>query len=241
MGVIISIFADDDILIEADKPKKDTFNKPKFYKTLEGPVFTTLDYNKIYATRHYNATVWVSTIETIGKDIDQAWRRGKQRLLKYFRGNNQSKYAMHCTCPIVLKIQKSETTTTTERGHDITLSMPLPHIFSEDPPAPKGAGVFINHGQKRIYYTGYFHKQWDRDHMEYDINILENTTKQNGDNYNNEFYYLAVYDIQQRKLKMSYYEYWFEGSVLNTDFTCLQTLQDCDDENKDESKNHLQE
>lgn len=240
MGVVVSFFSNENITIPQVAQRKanivnnssnTTFNKPKFYKKLEGPVFTTLDYNKIYATRHYQATVWVSTIEKVDKDITQAWKRGKQRLLKYFQGSNKSKYAMINTCPILLKMQKSRREQCEQNmGDDIMLSMPIPDFFSEDPPAPNRPDMFIHHGAKRIVYTGYFNKEWKQDNMYYDTNLLEIQMRHNGDNYNDEFHYLAIYDINSRNLKVNYYEYWFEGNVLETDYTCLQNFMDSEEE-----------
>ena len=261
MGVVVSYFNSTENTDNNNNNRGCTaqrFNRPKFYKNLDGPIFTTLDYNRFYATRHYNKTVWISTIiERSGAgsqgaeqacSVENAWARAKPYLSKYFSGQNLPNYRLPRTCPMILKLsmvgpvdskrntgkskktvpnlvtseshlenidrndiqRQSEEITNTTSTHDdgyqlqktaencITVSLPIPRNFQENPPGPKHKSAFISQEHKRIYYTGYFHKQLREENLSHDIRALEQKLIENGENIDRDVCYLVLYDTQRK-------------------------------------------
>ena len=94
MGIIVTYFSDDAM---KNKVESD-YIKPKIYGKLDGPIYVNLDYNKIYAIRHYEASLWVSTVVT--GNFDNAWKEGLPKLKEYVKG----KYASAVTFYHILAI-----------------------------------------------------------------------------------------------------------------------------------------
>lgn len=229
MGAVISFFSDETVKVHDNSKHKDVFHKPKFYKNLDGPVFTALDYNRIYATRHYSQIVWVSTIEN-GASFEESWKSTKPRLEKYFKGKNQRNYRLPRTCPVTMR----KTISVNGKEEDFTVSMPISKYFTEDPPGPQHKDIFIRRDYKRIQYAGYFHKQYREENINHDIDILRNSLKSNNETFDDDHCYVVFYDTKHRNLSnIDYYEIWFEGSRQEQDYICLQ--------NYDEDENEVEE
>jgi len=234
MGVIVSYFSDSNVgqkqLLQQNCEKT---NKPKLYKNLEGPIFTTLDYNKIYATRHYGRTVWASTIETNISSVEEAWKRAKPRLNKYFNGKNQSAYQLSRTCPVTLRIPSGSAGSSKENT-DVTVSLPIPKKFAEDPPGPQHKQVFVCGEPKKIYYVGYFHKLFHEENLHYNVTLLRNRLTANEEKFNDEFYQFVFYDTQYTNMnKLEYFEIWFEGRREDDDYICIQNYDDNEEDFED--------
>ena len=243
MGVIVSHFTPDDydrnISVkqyqqQQSESQKQKFNRPKLNKHLGGPTFTTLDFNNSYATRHYAKTVWASTIEKKTTTVEQVWKCAKPRLQKYFDGRNVCKTRLPHTCPAFLKL--SATTTNDFNEHDdtpedVTLSLPLPKNFTENPPRPQDQKVFLIEEYRRIYYAGYFHKKLMEENIRHNIRTLKSKLIANGEKINGDVCYVAIYETKHKNFaQMDYYEIWFEGLREDQEYICVQNCDDDDDD-----------
>ena len=228
--------------ITTTEHEQQKFNRPKLNKNPGGPTFATLDFNHVYATRHYAKTVWVSTIERC-TSIERAWKCAKPRLHKYISGRNASKNKIPQTSPILLKILTATTptgTTTAENRNanipeDVTLSLPLPKQYADNPLGPQDKTLFISEEFKRIYYTGFFHKQLREENIQYNIRNLKSKLAANEEKINGDACYVAIYETQRKSFaQIDYYEIWFEGLHEDQDYICVQNYED--EEEKNESR-----
>lgn len=214
--------------------KQHKFNRPKLNKNPGGPTFATLDFNHFYAIRHHAKTGWVSTMEKRSTSIENAWKCAKPRLHKYFSGRNACKNRIPQTCPMLLKVSATTTTAAnhdTNTAEDITLSLPLPKQHADNPPGPQDKTVFISEEYKRIYYTGFFHKQLREENIQYNIRNLKSKLVANGEKINGDTCYVAIYETQRKSFaQIDYYEIWFEGLREDRDYICVQNYEDEENE-----------
>ena len=233
MGVVVSYFSDTNVGQKMLLPQDNNsvkVNKPKLNKNLEGPNFTTLDYNKIYATRHYGRTVWASTIETNVNSVEEAWKRARSRLNKYFNGKNQSGSKLPRTCPVTLRKPSGNSSSSSENT-DVTISLPLPKAIAEDAPGPQHKQVYVCGEPKKIYYTGYFHKPFHEEDLHYNLTILRNKLRANDEDFRDDFYQVVFYDTQKTNMrKLEYFEIWFEGRREEDDYICLQNYEESEED-----------
>lgn len=257
MGVIITHFKSEDNnrgqynkqqtikTTTSSEHKQHKFSRPKLNKNPGGPKFATLDFNNFYATRHYAKTAWASTIEHKPTSIEHSWKNAKPRLQKYFSGRNACKNRIPLTCPLLIRVSTATsatattTTTTAEENsndnantpEDVTLSLPLPKEHADNPPGPQDKAVFISEEYKRIYYTGFFHKQLREENIQYNIRNLKSKLVANEEKINGDVCYVAIYETQRKSFaQIDYYEIWFEGLREDRDYICVQNYEDEEEE-----------
>lgn len=229
MGILFTYFSD-----ESQSDNKVDTQKPKFYAGLEGPVFTTLDYNEFYATRHYEASLWVSTV--ISGDFQASWKEGVKRLKKYCKGANQRKWILPRTCPIIIRKSLNETSINLAGNSEdkITVSMLISQYFVEDVPGPTNPNVFIEEAYKRINFTGYFFKPFNYTNLPDDVKDLERVMLENEESFEREHCFISFYNTYATKLsKIKYYEVWFHGKKLEHDYRCITNFNDSDEEQEE--------
>ena len=238
MGIIIAYFSDGPVL--NTNKVQDMFLKPKFYGRLEGPVFTALDYNRVYAIRHYETSLWVSTIVT--GDFENAWKEGVPKLRKYITGANQKKWLLPKTCPILMKkichanksmnINVASAFTETQK---ITVSMYISKYFFHEVPGPTDPDVFLQEEYKRIYFTGYVSQQFNQTNATKEKEEMEAAMLDNDEQFDDGGYFVAFYNMNARMKKQNYYEYWFYGKKLEESYKCLTNYIESGDEEQNET------
>ncbi|XP_065676414.1 heme-binding protein 2 [Hydra vulgaris] len=229
MGIIISYFSDD-----ALKNKVETdYIKPKIYGKLDGPVFINLDYNNIYATRHYDASLWVSTV--VSGNLNKAWNEGLPKLKEYINGKNQKKWVLPKPCIVTLKRTcsnelnaKLNLNSSFTETNKTTVSMFISKHFSCEAPGPLDSTVFLQEEYKRIYYCGIFNGQnFAEENTDKYFQILHAKLMSNKETFDKHSFFIAFYNIKTKKIgKQKYFECWLYGERIESDFKCLKTYQE---------------
>lgn len=228
MGIVVSSSTPPtDPNAPADEGGK-KYVRPKIYLGREGPVFSALDFNKHYATRHVKAALWVSTV--VNGTFEQAWEIGVPKLKKYLNGKNLNKCSLPSTCPVLIKKM-----TNADRGGDLLgsmgtkndnkliVSMLIAKKFMNDAPPPVDKDIFLQEEYKHVYCAGTFKKPFSLKNMDDDLEELMEYMDFKGENYEKWFYSLAVYETSCKQLERTkYFEIWFFCKRLEEDYTTIK-------------------
>lgn len=184
--------------------KEQGSQSPWFCHGIECPKYTVVDTKEAYETRIYEATRWASTTVT-GVELDEAQRKGFQRLFSYISGENLPSSKIPMTAPVKNLITPGQGPFC---GSNFTVSFFVPYEFQEDTPTPTNKDVYLSSEDATQVYVRSF-KGFAKEHtiVEEAAQLAQALDKE-GVHYDVVSYVFAGYDPPFRPINR-HNEIWF--------------------------------
>ncbi|XP_077342314.1 heme-binding protein 2-like [Lithobates pipiens] len=134
---------------EQEPDVSDVYQKPKFCRELDCPVYRLVKQYDKFEHRAYEATRWVRTpleSDFFGLGMVTSFRR----LYKYITGSNAEEMKINMTVPVVIYVPLNQ-----PPAGNSTMSFFVPHEV-QDPPKPTDPKVYLSNSPAKSFYVRSF-------------------------------------------------------------------------------------
>ena len=112
-----------------------------------------------------------------------------------------------------------------------TVSLFISKHFSSEAPGPVDRTVFLQEEHKRIFYCGCYKDKFSEETAEEKIEKLQAKLIYNNETFEKGSIFVAFYNTNVKSVsKQTYFEYWVYGERIESDFKCIKTYQENNNE-----------